>query len=268
MNASKSISRKSRLSTAALARLGLVVLGTVAWAAAPAQVHALVTVPDAGGTAAMPLQLPYGTPNDDMRIIDGLQPDATIGIDGTLRSFFDIFPEVVGGSLGGTTQGYKGVLDMPMTGTGSLAGFHRNISIPNVQFQTDYGPRAPGTSPQSFDTEMVQLFGQLPIGDPDFDLLRVTAGTGFGMPSPGHTTLTVQPGGNWAVDSFFDITYRIDFVGHPGSVLGGRSGSTTATIRFAAFPEPSTAVLLVAGVGALGIGRYLRRRRRLVGSVC
>jgi len=68
-------------------------------------------------------------------------------------------------------------------------------------------------------------------GDPDFDLLRITAGNGFGLPSPGHTTLTQQPGGNWAVDSFFDITYRIDSSANPGSPLGGMSGSTTATIR-------------------------------------
>jgi hypothetical protein len=36
------------------------------------------------------------------------------------------------------------------------------------------------------------------------------------------------------VDSFFDITYRIDFVGAPGGPLGGMSGSTTGTIRMQA----------------------------------
>src|SRR5439155_25477940 len=93
------------------------------------------------------------------------------------------------------------------------------------------GPRLLGSSVQSFDTDMYGLQGQLPPGDPDFDLLRITGGSGFGMPSPGHTTLTRQSSGNWNVDSFFDITYRIDFVGHPGGALGGMSGSTTATIR-------------------------------------
>src|SRR4029077_1349474 len=68
-------------------------------------------------------------------------------------------------------------------------------------------------------------------GDPDFDLLRISAGNDFGLPSPGHTTLRLQPSGQYAVDSFFDITYRIDFVGHPGGHVGGMSGSTTATIR-------------------------------------
>ena len=47
------------------------------------------------------------------------------------------------------------------------------------------------------------------------------ASGGCGLPSPGHTTLTQLPGGDWSVDSFFDITYRIDFVGHPGKSLNG-----------------------------------------------
>jgi hypothetical protein len=77
---------------------------------------------------------------------------------------------------------------------------------------------------------MLRMQGQI-TGDPDFDLLRITAGNDFGMPSPGHTTLTqIAPG--WAVDSFFDITYRIDFIGKPGGPVGGMSGSTTGTYRF------------------------------------
>ena len=52
----------------------------------------------------------------------------------------------------------------------------------------------------------------------------------MGMPSPGHTTLT-QSGPQWNVESFFDITYRIDFVGSPGGPFAGHSGSTTGTAR-------------------------------------
>ena len=87
---------------------------------------------------------------------------------------------------------------------------------------------------------MFGLQGQI-TGDPDFDLLRITAGSGFGLPSPGHTTLTRQgpPGSGWAVDSFFDISYRIDFVGAAGSPrIGGMSGSTTGTIRMVAVRPP------------------------------
>ena len=98
-------------------------------------------------------------------------------------------------------------------------------------------------------------------GDPDFDLLRVVAGTDFGLPSPGHTKL-LQNGPNWEVDSFFDITYRIDFVGRPGGQLAGMSGSTTSTVRFSlgdpipVVPEPMTATLLATGIlAALAVTR-------------
>jgi hypothetical protein len=74
------------------------------------------------------------------------------------------------------------------------------------------------------------MFGQV-LGDPDFDLLRLVGGSDFGLPSPGVTRLTKRVGSTWEVDSFFDITYRIDFVGAPGGPLAGMSGSTTGTVR-------------------------------------
>ncbi|MDP3697883.1 MAG: hypothetical protein Q8R55_07850 [Candidatus Taylorbacteria bacterium] len=112
----------------------------------------------------------------------------------------------------------------------TLSGGSRVLNIPmNGEIRTS--SRTPGDPVQSFDTDMRRLQGELPLGDPDFDLLRITAGTDFGLPSPGHTTLTKLPDGNWAIDSFFDITYRIDFVGAPGGPWAGHSGSTTGTIR-------------------------------------
>ncbi|MBI4579424.1 MAG: hypothetical protein HY718_06955 [Planctomycetes bacterium] len=199
------------------------------------------------GTADLPpIGCEYPTPYDDMRIVDGLKPGDTIEIDATHGNFSCpggggggsvcsvLMPpgicEQPGGSLGGHRQCFDSLLMMPMMGTGSLAAFNRMIQMP-MSCETHTAPRMPGNPVQSFDTDMFRMFGQA-IGDPDFDLLRITAGTDFGMPSPGHTTLTQQGGGNWAVDSFFDITYRIDFVGAPGGPLSGMSGSTTGTIRF------------------------------------
>jgi hypothetical protein len=78
---------------------------------------------------------------------------------------------------------------------------------------------------------MFRMQGQL-FGDPDFCEFIITGGTDYGLPSPGETTLTELPGGDFAVDSFFDITYQIQFQGCPGSVLDGLSGVTTETIRW------------------------------------
>jgi len=99
-----------------------------------------------------------------------------------------------------------------------------------ISFSADTGARMLGTTPQMFSTDMRAIQGQI-VGDPDFDLLRITAGTSFGLPSPGHTTLTQLGSNNWAVDSFFDIEYRIDFVGNPMGPFSGMSGSTTGTER-------------------------------------
>jgi hypothetical protein len=137
-------------------------------------------------------------------------------------------------------------------------------------FEVHTAPRTLNDPLQCFDTDMFRLFSQIvnpSANDPDFDLLRVVAGTDFGLPSPGHTNL-LQNGPNWEVDSFFDITYRIDFVGRPGGQLSGRSGSTTGMVTFSlgdpipCIPEPGTCALAAMGglVACAGIGR--RRSRR------
>jgi hypothetical protein len=199
---------------------------------------ATCVAPDNGsGTAALPPSVPavscptgYVSPSDVLHIIDGLPPGTTIDITGELTGFAGVLA-TPGGSLGGEIQDFGAQLSMQLNGSGTLAGFARSLTITSVACRTQSAPRTPGAAVQSFATDFLQLQGQLPLGDPDFDLLRITAGTGFGMPSPGHTTLTQTGGATWNVDSFFDITYRIDFVGAPGGALAGRSGSTTGTIR-------------------------------------
>jgi hypothetical protein len=260
---------------AAQRSLPLILLGLCALcgvASVGGAAHAAGAVPDnGGGTADLPIHLDYFS-QSPMYIIDGLPPGTNLTIDAVLTTP-TITVEQPGGSLGGTQSAAIGSgFAWAMQGTGLLAGYNRALVVPlngNVAsfpsppgtgFEVHAAPRTPGNPVQSFDTDMFRLFGQLPPGDPDFDLLRVIAGTDFGLPSPGHTTLT-QSGGNWAVDSFFDITYRIDFVGTPGGPFAGRSGSTTGTVRLdtGRVPEPTTLSLLAVG-GLAVVFRATRRR--------
>ena len=198
------------------------------------------TAPDNGsGSADLPAaSCPYAcAPGEAMQIISGLPVGTTIDIPSTIQNLVCSPSSVCSFSSPTCMQpqglGYSscrsGMVLMPMTGTGSLAGFNRNIPVPIdveiVQLSLTSGPVQQGPA------DLSRLFGELPPGDPDFDLLRITGGTDFGLPSPGHTTLVQLPGGDWAVDSFFDITYRIDFVGAAGGPLAGMSGSTTGTVR-------------------------------------
>ncbi len=194
------------------------------------------TAPDVGGTAEFPVQCPggYQSGPNPVLALNGLPPGSPLLARLVLHGLSSV--EAPGGTLDGDTQSFSGTLDLEIVGFGFFAGYTRMISMP-VNGTSDTAPRTPGDDPQNFANDMQTVGGSLPPGDPDFDLLRITGGTAFGMPSPGHTTLSRLPGGDWAVDSFFDITYRIDFIGAPGSPFAGMSGSTTSVARITAGPQ-------------------------------
>ena len=75
---------------------------------------------------------------------------------------------------------------------------------------------------------MYKLQGIL-SADYDFNLLWFEGGGYYGLPSPGHTTLTRQggPGSDFAVESDFHYSYRIQFEGRQESEwLEGYRGIT------------------------------------------
>jgi hypothetical protein len=194
-------------------------------------------MPDNGsGTVDLPPEdCEYVSPHEVYLIIDGLPPGTTIELDGPLDGFLNVVSSP-GGTLGGDRSTFDGDLDWDITGTGSLAGFNRHI-VMSVTGEIHTGPRTPGDPVQTFPTDMYRLQGQV-FGDPDFCTLRFTAGTDNGLPGPGETTLVKVPSGDYAVDSFFDIAYQIEFYGCPGSQLDGYNGITTATIRVETGGEP------------------------------
>ncbi len=194
-------------------------------------IEGTVTLPPLGGQ--------YVSPDELHMILDGLPPGTAIELDPSHNGFLCAPPEpcgTPGGKLGGEIEVFDSTLDLELTGTGSLVALKRNLSIP-MMVETHTGPRNPDDPVQAFDTEMFRIQGEL-TGDPDFAQLTITGGTGNGLPSPGHTTLTEQQDGSFLVDSFFDITYQIDFVGAPGGQLDGLSGSTQGQVRVTACNDP------------------------------
>lgn len=268
-----------------------VLIGVVTLVGAPrlALAGPCEVIPTGGTVVLPPAGCEYLSPTEVHAIIAGLPPGTTIELAPIHKDFMCREPgsvsppgactvtmppgtcEQAGGTLAGTIDCSPTTAEFELTGTGDLATFHRIISVPlNMEVHT--APRAAGAPIQSFDTQMMMLDGQLPPGDPDFDLLRIRGGQFFGMPSPGHTTLTLRPSGNYEVDSFFDITYEIEFIGAPGSPLAGASGSTTGTIRMEtgstsavpAVPKPS--LTLVGLILLAGAALFIPRLRRKMAS--
>ncbi|MBW2273781.1 MAG: hypothetical protein JRG96_10940 [Deltaproteobacteria bacterium] len=243
-------------------------------------------VNDPSGTVTLPpVGCEYLTGDEVHEIVDGLPIGTTIELAPIHKDFAcseralsqscsipaipGVSCEEPGGSIpGGNQDCFASNLEFQVTGTGSLAGFNRTISVeaPSV---VDTAPRTPGAPVQDFDTEMVALQGEL-FGDPDFCVLRIRAGSDFGLPpSPGHTTLTNIGGDNWSVDSFFDVTYQIEFIGCPGSILEGYGGVTQGQLQMRA-GEPQAQQtpgivgpwLLLFGATLAGSALYLMRRQQ------
>ena len=227
-------------------------LGAVAFAAAWLGLSSAASAdpcnaPDNGtGTVTLPpIGCDYLSPNEVHVIIDGLPPDTTIELAPIHKDFICnggagapggciFIPaglcEAPGGGLGGNRDCFESTLELQVTGTGLLAGFDRTLFLTQGSTEIHTGPRNPGDPVQTFPTEIVALQLGLSLGDPDFDTLIIRAGSDFGLPSPGETTLTRRPSGDFAVDSFFDIVYEIDFVGAPGSILEGMAGTTVENL--------------------------------------
>lgn len=191
-------------------------------------------VPDSGGTVHLPPDCPL-VPQDGGKIVitEGLPPDATIEIE-IVSMDLSSQNETEGSDGNRTSTWQTEMVALSLTGTGPLSGFSRTISLTgqgSSRAQSgDLKDLHPPGPLQSWDTEILSMDLSL-FGDPDFDLLRLRAGSDFGLSSPGHTTATKRGlSGQWSVDSFFDITFEIEFEGALGGALEGMAGTTLGTI--------------------------------------
>jgi hypothetical protein len=251
-----------------------VLAGVAVFFVASATAAAPCEVPDNGtGTVDLPPQgceYSGNTAGDIYEFVDGLPPLTTIQMVPVHSHFICANPlgtctgplppgicEVPGGSLGGNLACAQADVELVISGTGALAGFFRVISLP-LDWEAHSGPRTPGDPVQSFSTEMVRMQGQL-FGDPDFCVFSLRAGSQLGLPSPGTTVLSELPAGDWNVDSFFDITYEIDFQGCPGSVIEGFGGTTQGTLRIRTGETLPTAasVSALSQLGAVSLAALL-----------
>lgn len=211
----------------------------LAWApmSATAQADCCIAPENGLGTATLPPGFGAGgcVYAGATEIVDGLPPGTTIQVTGWFGNFFGV-SETPGGGLGGTTSSWQGQFQMQMTGTGALLGFNRSIVLPlGAGFNViDWAPRMYAAPLQTGAAQVYYLFGQITM-DPDFDLLRISAGNGFGLPAPGQFQVASTFGG-WGVSGYFDMWHRIDFVGAPAGALAGMSGSTVRERRFEMCP--------------------------------
>jgi len=216
--------------------LGLVLMTGVAHTAIPPTAPQCFEVDNGSGTVTLPpANCKYMNANDIHKVIAGL-PAGTEIILAPIHSDFICRRGgpcgAPGGTLGGEKEVFSSTAVFQATGTGALAGFNRLITIP-LNVETHTGPRTPGDPVQSFATDMYRLEGGI-TGDPDFASLTIIGGTANGHPSPGRTTLTEQSNGTYLVESSFDITFVIDYVG-AGGRLGTYRGRSVEKVTMRAY---------------------------------
>ncbi len=188
--------------------------------------------PDVNGTIVLPPICGYLSPSAVHILLDGLPPGTEVLLDASHQRFFNITP-VVPLAGAATTETFDSDLVMHLTGTGLLAGVDCDLTMSPVSVVVETQPPQAGQPVQDFDAEMMSATGSL-ISDTTcnlFQSLSVVAGTNHGLPSPGHVHLERRADGTFNVSSFFDVNVTMSFVGKPGSLLDGMSGSTTQVIR-------------------------------------
>lgn len=152
-----------------------------------------------------------------------------------------------GGLLGGEQLRSRGTIELSITGTNTLDGYERELSLPII-LEIHAAPRTAGDAVQDFAVELMVLDGRIER-DHDFETFFISAGDSASLASPGNLTVTRQADGKYRVDGYIDINYEIEFAGALGGPFAGAVGTTVATTRFVLGDEGSGALCTVADNG-------------------
>jgi len=134
-------------------RVALWLAAALAPLAALPAAQASIFLPDLGGTVPMGdvLNNPlggglYSRPLVIPILLDGLPPGTQVIGSINLRDYV-LLDSTPGGPLGGLVENFASNMRVQMFGTATMAGWQRDITIPNVLSQVQSGPRLPGTPP-------------------------------------------------------------------------------------------------------------------------
>jgi hypothetical protein len=220
----------------------LVLVAALLLAVVASPAMAVFNTPNVGGTARLPGG-GYVSPSD---IHAWLRAGGVVTAE--MRMYhggFGLASVAQGGILNGTIETYTSAVVITITGTGPLQGWNRTLVVP-AKCETHLAPRTPGDATQSFDTNMYRIQGSV-TNDPDFASFTITAGTGNGFDSPGHTTLYQQKDGSFLVDSNFQIGYQIQYTGAKGGKLDGVQDVVEGSITMTANPADPKMEALAKG---------------------
>lgn len=200
-----------------------VVLAGVLLAAVPAVAQPVEVTPDSNGWVCLP-------PVDAeyvallVKMFHSL-PDPSWKANVKHQRFINSCKQVQGGSLGGDVETFDSDVAVTVDRADGAATANEGLTVHiPVRSITHTSKQDPGARRQTLQTTMWNLEGRIE-NQGGWKYFAVTAGDENGLPSPGETTLTRLENGNVAVESFFKIRYRVEYIGAEDGPYAGLQGS-------------------------------------------